>query len=79
MLRSGRGRPELCRTAASGHVNPLATRIGVAYSDIRYRRVHEFAERDHHCSMFVAQSLGRGRHLDLTARVQYENRNLHEQ
>ncbi|WAS57388.1 hypothetical protein MK974_18215 [Burkholderia ambifaria] len=58
-------------------MNLLATRIGVAYPDIRYRRVHEFAERDHHGSMFVAQSLGRGRHLDLTAQVQC-NENLEQ-
>ncbi|UEP50928.1 hypothetical protein LMA00_28500 [Burkholderia ambifaria] len=49
-------------------MNPLATRIGVAYSDMRYRRVREFAERDHHGSMFVAQPLVRGRHLSTSPR-----------
>ncbi|WP_175654284.1 hypothetical protein [Burkholderia ambifaria] len=58
-------------------MNPLARRIGVAYSDMHYRRVHEFAERDHHCSMFVAQSLGRGRHFNITAQVQC-NENLEQ-
>ncbi|WP_126225984.1 hypothetical protein [Burkholderia ambifaria] len=48
-------------------MNPLATCIGVAYPDMRYRLVREFAERDHHGSMFVAQPFVRGRHLDLTA------------
>ncbi|MET3553604.1 hypothetical protein [Burkholderia sp. 567] len=49
-------------------MNPLATRIGVAYSDMRYRRVHEFAERDHHGSMFVAQPFVRGWHLSTSPR-----------
>ncbi|WP_334040758.1 hypothetical protein [Burkholderia ambifaria] len=34
---------------------------------MRYRLGREFVERDHHGSMFVAQPLVRGRHLDLTA------------
>ncbi|WDR87442.1 hypothetical protein [Burkholderia ambifaria] len=52
-------------------MNPLATRIGVAYPDEHYRLRREFADLDHHGSMFVAQPLVRGRHLDLTAQVQY--------
>jgi hypothetical protein len=60
-------------------VNLLATRSGVAYSDEHYRLGCEFADLDHHGSMFVAQPFVRGRPLDLTAQDHYDNRNLHEQ
>ncbi|MBR8183373.1 hypothetical protein [Burkholderia ambifaria] len=58
-------------------MNPLATRVGVAYSDEHYRLGREFADLDHHGSRFVAQPLVRGRHFDITAQVQC-NENLEQ-
>ncbi len=64
-------------------VGPLSTRLGVAYSEMHYRLAGEFSDLEYHGrasvqSVFVAQPLVRGRHLNLTAQIQYENKNLHD-
>ncbi len=69
------------RVAYQIPVGPLSTRVGVAASHMRYRLAGEFSDLDYYGrasvqSAFVAQPLVRGRHLNITAQLQYEHKNL---
>ncbi|MDN7880916.1 ShlB/FhaC/HecB family hemolysin secretion/activation protein [Burkholderia aenigmatica] len=64
-------------------VGPLATRIGVGYSEMNYRLGGAFRPLGFHGrasvqSVFVTQPLLRGRRFGLTAQLLYENKNLHD-
>ncbi|WP_088507529.1 ShlB/FhaC/HecB family hemolysin secretion/activation protein [Burkholderia ubonensis] len=70
------------RAAYQVPVGPLSTRVGIAYSEMRYRLAGELSDLEFHGrasvqSVFVAQPLARGRNLNITAQIQYENKNLH--
>ncbi|WP_230950082.1 ShlB/FhaC/HecB family hemolysin secretion/activation protein [Burkholderia cepacia] len=71
------------RAAYQVPVGPASTRVGVAYSSVRYRVAGRFAElgmsgRAGVQTVYVAQPLVRSRGLGLTAQIQYENKNLHD-
>ncbi|MGU7779741.1 ShlB/FhaC/HecB family hemolysin secretion/activation protein [Burkholderia sp. PU8-34] len=65
-------------------VGPASTRVGVAYSSLRYRLAGSFSDleasgRASVQTVYVAQPIVRARNLGLTAQVQYENKNLHDE
>lgn len=69
------------RAAYQLPLGPVSTRVGVAYSEMRYHLTGSFAELDYRGSAsvqsaFVAQPLLRSRNLNVTAQVQYDNKDL---
>ncbi|WP_331457552.1 MULTISPECIES: ShlB/FhaC/HecB family hemolysin secretion/activation protein [Burkholderia] len=71
------------RAAYQVPVGPASTRVGVAYSSLRYRVAGRFSDlemsgRASVQTVYVAQPLVRARDLSVTAQVQYENKNLHD-
>ncbi|RQR63383.1 ShlB/FhaC/HecB family hemolysin secretion/activation protein [Burkholderia sp. Bp9126] len=71
------------RVAYEVPAGPLSTRVGVAYSALRYRLGGAFSYLDYSGrasfqTAYVAQPLVRGRTLNLTAQIQYENKNVHD-
>ncbi|WGY69979.1 ShlB/FhaC/HecB family hemolysin secretion/activation protein [Burkholderia cepacia] len=65
-------------------VGPASTRVGVAYSSLHYRLAGRFSDleasgRASVQTVYVAQPIVRARNLGLTAQVQYENKNLHDE
>nr|WP_228395633.1 ShlB/FhaC/HecB family hemolysin secretion/activation protein [Burkholderia cepacia] len=72
------------RAAYQVPVGPASTRVGVAYSSLHYRVAGSFSDlemsgRASVQTAYVAQPLVRARDLNLTAQVQYENKNLHDE
>ncbi|WP_458443774.1 ShlB/FhaC/HecB family hemolysin secretion/activation protein [Burkholderia stagnalis] len=72
------------RAAYQVPVGPASTRVGVAYSSLHYRLAGRFSEleasgRASVQTAYVVQPIVRSRHLGLTAQVQYENKNLHDE
>ncbi|MDF3839687.1 ShlB/FhaC/HecB family hemolysin secretion/activation protein [Cupriavidus basilensis] len=71
------------RAAYQLPVGPWSTRIGLARSEMRYRLGRDFSELDAHGratidSLFLAQPLLRGRSVNISALVQYENKTLRD-
>ncbi|WP_322088606.1 ShlB/FhaC/HecB family hemolysin secretion/activation protein [Burkholderia sp. BCC1999] len=65
-------------------VGPASTRVVVAYSSLHYRLAGRFSDleasgRASVQTVYVAQPIVRARNLGLTAQVQYENKNLHDE
>ncbi|MXN73306.1 ShlB/FhaC/HecB family hemolysin secretion/activation protein [Burkholderia sp. 4701] len=72
------------RAAYQVPVGPASTRVGVAYSSLHYRLAGSFSEleasgRASVQTAYVVQPIVRSRNLGLTAQVQYENKNLHDE
>ncbi|MGU7775391.1 ShlB/FhaC/HecB family hemolysin secretion/activation protein [Burkholderia sp. MR1-5-21] len=72
------------RAAYQVPVGPASTRVGVAYSSLRYRLAGSFSDLDTSGrasvqTVYVAQPIVRARDLNLTAQVQYENKNLSDE
>ncbi|KWK85126.1 hypothetical protein WM18_03595 [Burkholderia ubonensis] len=71
------------RAAYQLPVGPASTRLGVAYSDMRYRVGGSFDDLDYHGrasvqSAFVAQPLLRSRRANVSAQLLYENKRLQD-
>ncbi|WP_235212510.1 ShlB/FhaC/HecB family hemolysin secretion/activation protein [Burkholderia pyrrocinia] len=71
------------RAAYQVPVGPASTRVGVAYSSLRYRLGGAFSDLDSQGrasvqTAYVTQPLVRARALSVTAQVQYENKNLRD-
>jgi len=76
-------RQDYYRAAYQLPVGPASTRVGLAYSEMRYRLSGSFSDLDYRGSAsvqsaFIAQPLLRGRKLSVTAQVQYENKDLRD-
>ncbi|NTY34984.1 ShlB/FhaC/HecB family hemolysin secretion/activation protein [Burkholderia diffusa] len=77
---------ELQRYYRAGYqlpVGPASTRVGVAYSSLRYRLGGAFSDLDSSGrasvqTAYVTQPLVRARNLSVTAQIQYENKNLRD-
>ncbi|WP_423382563.1 ShlB/FhaC/HecB family hemolysin secretion/activation protein [Burkholderia sp. LMG 32019] len=72
------------RAAYQIPVGPASTRVGVAYSSLRYRLGGAFSDLDSSGrasvqTAYVTQPLVRARGLSVTAQIQYENKNLHDE
>ena len=72
------------RAAYQVPVGPASTRVGVGYSSLRYRLAGGFSDLDASGrasvqTVYVAQPIVRARNAGLTAQVQYENKNLHDE
>lgn len=72
------------RAAYQVPVGPASTRVGVAYSSLHYRVAGRFADlemsgRASVQTAYVAQPIVRARDLNLTAQVQYENKNMSDE
>ncbi len=71
------------RAAYQVPVGPASTRVGVAYSSLRYRLGGAFSDLDSQGrasvqTAYVTQPLVRARTLSVTAQIQYENKNLRD-
>ncbi|MGS0895696.1 ShlB/FhaC/HecB family hemolysin secretion/activation protein [Burkholderia stagnalis] len=71
------------RAAYQVPVGPASTRVGVAYSSLRYRLGGAFSDLDSQGrasvqTAYVTQPLVRARNLSITAQIQYENKNLRD-
>lgn len=72
------------RAAYQVPVGPASTQVGVGYSSLRYRLAGGFSDLDASGrasvqTVYVAQPIVRARNAGLTAQVQYENKNLHDE
>ncbi|RQZ38045.1 ShlB/FhaC/HecB family hemolysin secretion/activation protein [Burkholderia sp. Bp9090] len=71
------------RAAYQVPVGPASTRVGVAYSSLRYRLGGAFSDLESQGrasvqTAYVTQPLVRARNLSVTAQIQYENKNLRD-
>ncbi|WP_244101828.1 ShlB/FhaC/HecB family hemolysin secretion/activation protein [Burkholderia cepacia] len=71
------------RAAYQVPVGPASTRVGVAYSSLRYRLGGAFSDLESQGrasvqTAYVTQPLVRARDLSVTAQLQYENKNLRD-